>query len=642
MTGDTPPSHRLISNLDDLPTIVGLQSKDLVFDRFKLERCLGRGGMGEVWLAYDQSLEEKVALKLLPRLVQHDAHSVEQLKNETKRGRQLSHEHIVRVFDYYQDSQNAAIAMEYVNGEDLRTLQAREINQVFSADKLRPWVQQLLAGLDCAHRSGVVHRDLKPANLLIVNTSQVLKVADFGIARTIEDSIKLLTLGVTSRGTPCYMSPEQAMGHRPHPLDDIYSLGATLYHLLAGLPPFHTGDMTTQIMHKTPPPLAETQAERGINQPVPPEWEKTILACLEKKRANRPQSAMEVLQHLGFSLPASEAAKGHGPSGKQGFRVFTDAKMHTVPAVSATKPQEKSWLRNTGLVSISIFLVLLASWWGMWPRAVDPLGKEIEAAKQALPVLPPPEASAANARAMATSAGAKLHAEGYSMVPLYLSSQREELPSDVLEFEVSLGMDVSIIAAYDGIDNVTCEVRDSTGQVLVKSSDPVIPLPPTYSGACEVKIIPSDPVRSTGYYCLQVAARQNSPPAPAADPGPPAGTEEEAIASARQIAARQFGIRQMQPVLTMDASSGRDSVLVPLNTGSNVFIAVGCSPPAKGILIRVLSPNSETSEACPPREGFASFAAVRTGSYRVEITPPPSLKGSKAVIAVVVGSQSGF
>jgi hypothetical protein len=149
-------------------------------------------------------------------------------------------------------------------------------------------------------------------------------------------------------------------------------------------------------------------------------------------------------------------------------------------------------------------------------------------------------------------------------------------------------------------------------------------------------------VRSTGYYCLQVAARQNSPPAPAADPGPPAGTEEEAIASARQIAASQFGIRQMQPVLTMDASSGRDSVLVPLNTGSNVFIAVGCSPPAKGILIRVLSPNSETSEACPPREGFASFAAVRTGSYRVEITPPPSLKGSKAVIAVVVGSQSGF
>ena len=284
---------------DTMPTIAGLKSGDLVLSRFKLLGCVGRGGMGEVWLAHDMTLDEDIALKLLPRMIHFDGRAVEDLKNETKRGRQLSHPNIVRVFDFYQDVDNVGIAMEFVDGENLAALRQQEPHGAFTTDRLVRWTEQLLLGLDYAHRSGnVVHRDLKPGNLLVVTRTQELKIADFGIARCLADSMQRVTVSAQSRGTLCYMSPQQAIGRGANMLDDIYAVGATLYELVTGTPPFYTGDVFNQIQKVPPPPILERQRELGFQQPVPAPWEHAILRCLAKERADRPQSAIEVLNLL--------------------------------------------------------------------------------------------------------------------------------------------------------------------------------------------------------------------------------------------------------------------------------------------------------------------------------------------------------
>ncbi|MFM2169405.1 MAG: hypothetical protein RIS79_3776 [Verrucomicrobiota bacterium] len=346
----------VISDLDDLNTIAGLRKGAVVLGRFKLERCLGRGGMGEVWLAHDRTLEEQLALKLLPRLIHFDERAVDDLKNETRRGRQLSHPNIVRVFDFYKDDENVGIAMEYVGGENLSALHAREPHGVFTADKITNWTRQLLQGLDYAHRTEkVVHRDLKPANLLVDQASGNLKIADFGIARCLADSMQRVTVSAQSRGTLCYMSPEQAMGRGANPLDDIYAVGATLYQLLAGTPPFYSGDVFNQILKVPPPPIGERQREQGFNVPPPPQWEMAIMRCLSKERADRPQSALEVLDLLGLrtgDMPAPLPYTLRDGGAAPGVVVSSPHPGHTMPP-AATLPIPTHTGVGTSTIAVS-------------------------------------------------------------------------------------------------------------------------------------------------------------------------------------------------------------------------------------------------------------------------------------------------
>ncbi len=309
-----PPPPPPLDDSFDLPTIKGLRAGDVLLGRFRLAACLGRGGMGEVWQAHDTTLGEDIALKLLPRLIHADEQAVEDLKNETRRGRQLSHPHVVRVFDFYQDDQNVGIAMELVKGENLAKLRVKQANQVFDVVQISAWVLQLLDALDYAHRTAsVVHRDLKPANLLIDAASNTLKVADFGIARCLVESLQRVTLSAQSRGTLCYMSPEQAIGRGANPLDDLYAVGASLYELFAGTPPFYQGDVYTQIQKVPPQPISHRLVENGISAPPPPPaWEATIMRCLAKARADRPQSAGEIAEMLG--LRASGQATPYVPA----------------------------------------------------------------------------------------------------------------------------------------------------------------------------------------------------------------------------------------------------------------------------------------------------------------------------------------
>jgi len=275
----------------------------LLFRRYRVLRELGRGGMGVVVLAHDTALEVTVALKLVPDLIVHDPDAVAGLRKEVLRGMALTHPGVVRTNHFEKDESGAAIVMEYVEGDDLTTLKRHQPGECFDPEQILPWLVQLCAVLDYAHRDArIIHRDLKPRNIMLTKTGRV-KVADFGIAAVISDSVSRHSMEGTVSGTLSYMSPQQAEGKRPSHLDDIHALGATIYELLTSKPPFFRGHQAAiyqQIIHVEPPSMAERREELEISgkKPLAPQWETTVAACLAKEPAYRPQSAGEVLARL--------------------------------------------------------------------------------------------------------------------------------------------------------------------------------------------------------------------------------------------------------------------------------------------------------------------------------------------------------
>src|SRR5438552_10549210 len=290
-----------MDELDLGQTIRGFASGQKLFGRYTLEKILGRGGMGVVWLVRDEKLDREVALKFLPELMVFDEQAVVDLKRETKRSQELRHHHIVSVYDFVSDDRSACIAMEYVDGSTLSALKARKENNCLEVEEIRPWIEQLCDALSYAHeKAKVVHRDLKPANLM-VNGRDELKVTDFGIARSVSDSMSMLTQARGTSGTLVYMSPQQINGERATPADDIYSLGATIYELLTSKPPFYSGSIERQIREKTAPSMAARRAELGLTgADIPANWGETVAQCLAKDPAQRPQSAAQLAQMLGL------------------------------------------------------------------------------------------------------------------------------------------------------------------------------------------------------------------------------------------------------------------------------------------------------------------------------------------------------
>ncbi len=296
--------------MDDLDlgaTIKGFMPGQKVFGRYTLKKILGRGGMGVVWLARDEELEREVALKFLPEVIMGDRGALEELKRETRRNLALTHPHIVRIHDFVQDARTAAISMEYVEGDTLANLRLEQPEQHFEAETLRRWVGQLGEALSYAHeKAKVVHRDLKPANLM-VDAHGDLKVTDFGIARSLSDSVSRVSQQGGSSGTPVYMSPQQMMGEKAAAADDIYALGATLYELLTGKPPFYSGNVFMQVQQKVPPTIAARREELEVKGgPVPAAWEETIAACLAKAPQDRPASIRAVVARLEGSSQATQ------------------------------------------------------------------------------------------------------------------------------------------------------------------------------------------------------------------------------------------------------------------------------------------------------------------------------------------------
>src|SRR5437868_5458634 len=279
-----------------------------LFGRYTLIKVLGRGGMGVVWLARDEELEREVALKFLPDVIVHDRSLLNDLKRETRRSLELTHKNIIRIHDFVFDERSACISMEYVDGDTLANLRSEKERKVFEPNELSGWTSQLCDALDYAHNQArIVHRDLKPANLM-VNQKGDLKVSDFGIARNLGDTMSRLTMEQGRSGTLVYMSPQQLNGERGTHLDDIYSLGATLYDLLTSKPPFYSGNIDRQVHERVAPSMSERRKDLNIEPAsVPAVWQETEAACLSKDPGRRPQSTAEVAKRLQLSSPQTRA-----------------------------------------------------------------------------------------------------------------------------------------------------------------------------------------------------------------------------------------------------------------------------------------------------------------------------------------------
>ena len=370
-------------------TLANVAPGTKVFGRYLLEKEVGRGGMGVVWLAHDERVDMHVALKFLPDVVARDAECVDELKRELRRGLNLTHPGIVRVFSFEQDEQGAAISMEYVDGITLGALKLKQPSGCFDWDDLLPWVEQLCTALDYAHEEAkIVHRDLKPRNLMLTTKGR-LKVADFGVATSISETMSRGTIRKDGSGTPPYMGPQQAFGEDPSPSDDIYSLGATLYELLTGRPPFYQGNILAQVQQRLPPSMKERREVLKVvgKKPIPEHWEKTVAACLAKHVEDRPQRASEVLEELrGVRQPPATvpilprpinpavtlSTAGEEPLGRK--RAWDDvdtveAKRPVPPPLpwGAIRPSKRS--AGPGLAIAAVLTVLLigaAVWW--WPQ----------------------------------------------------------------------------------------------------------------------------------------------------------------------------------------------------------------------------------------------------------------------------------
>ena len=273
---------------------------------FRLERELGRGGMGVVYLAEQEKLGRRVALKVLPLLAAASPVAAERFLREASLVARLEHENIVRVYAMGQEQGCLYYAMELVEGESLRdrigrgTLPPREAVELARA---------VASALGCAHRAGIVHRDVKPANILL-DRAGVPHLADFGLAYGQDSSS--LTLSGELLGTPAYMSPEQAEAKQDvDARADIYALGAVLYDALTGVPPcgLHT-DLVAQLVAVR---LLDPVAPSRLNPRVPRDLDVVVMRCLEKDRGRRYPTAASFAEDLDRFL-GGEAILARPPS----------------------------------------------------------------------------------------------------------------------------------------------------------------------------------------------------------------------------------------------------------------------------------------------------------------------------------------
>ncbi len=269
--------------------------------RYRIEALIGRGGMAEVYKAWDLRRQHHVAVKVMREDLAEDVEFLRRFRREAEALAALAHENIVRFYSFERDGRLAFIVMGYVEGSTLRgrILDAEE--QPLPLDEALSVARQVCAALHYAHGENVLHRDVKPGNIMIRPDSLVL-VADFGIAKAADAA----TATTVMPGTPAYMSPEQCRSEPLDPRTDVYSLGIVVYEMLAGRRPFvgdthaTTGSTRERIrweqVHADPPPL------RGLNPGVPPGVEAAVLKALAKEPGDRWPSVLAFWQALEKAL----------------------------------------------------------------------------------------------------------------------------------------------------------------------------------------------------------------------------------------------------------------------------------------------------------------------------------------------------
>jgi eukaryotic-like serine/threonine-protein kinase len=269
-----------------------MKTGTLLAGRYRLDRPIGAGGMGQVWAAYDLVLGREVAIKSQEIGLTDDRALLERFYREAQSAARLQHPNVVTIFDSGTDSGTAFLVMELLPGPNLEAYVAEHgplpENEVIALAK------QAAAGLVAAHAAGVVHRDIKPANL-VFDTRGTLKIVDFGIVRLAQAAASRLTATNTVIGSAPYLSPEQIEGHPADERSDIYALGCVMTTMLTGRPPFD-GEHPLAVMHQhvsVPPPRISDRRPT-----VRPALEALVGQMLHKSPQARPESAPAVLDRL--------------------------------------------------------------------------------------------------------------------------------------------------------------------------------------------------------------------------------------------------------------------------------------------------------------------------------------------------------
>ncbi|WP_405663185.1 protein kinase domain-containing protein [Streptomyces sp. RK9] len=289
-------------------TVAGGTDHRLIAGRYELSTLIGQGGMGQVWTAYDQRLDRRVAVKLLrpDKVAGAEADELRRrFLRECRVTAQVDHPGLVTVHDAGTEDEDLYLVMQYVDGADLGDHLAEHTPY--------PWqwavavAAQLCAVLSAVHAVPIVHRDLKPRNVM-VRQDGTLTILDLGIASVLDTDTTRLTHTGSPIGSPSYMAPEQAMGGAVGPYTDLYALGVLLHELLSGDVPF-SGSTALGVLHRHlyEPPLPV----RRLRPEVPEALEALVLRLLAKDPQHRPASAQDVYEELAPLLPGRSVPTGH-------------------------------------------------------------------------------------------------------------------------------------------------------------------------------------------------------------------------------------------------------------------------------------------------------------------------------------------
>jgi serine/threonine-protein kinase len=285
--------------------------------RYRVVRELGRGAMGVVYLAEDESLQRQVAVKTL--LLPEEENSAERRNlearfiQEAKAAGGLNHPGIITIHDLGREGDWLYIAMEVLEGTELKD---RMLAGPMPLDEAVDIAAQVASALAAAHARGVVHRDVKPGNIMLVGARHA-KIMDFGIARMKSSDIR--TQSGTMMGSPKYMSPEQVGGHPVDHRSDVFSLGVLLYEMLAGQPAFaeaNLGALLNAIMRSQPAPLSELRPE------VPASLDLVIARAMHKNPQARYQDAAEMARDLAQCRTLIARSRGNAPAAHGGADPF--------------------------------------------------------------------------------------------------------------------------------------------------------------------------------------------------------------------------------------------------------------------------------------------------------------------------------
>ena len=293
-----------------------LQPGDVLGGRYEISQLLGEGGMGAVYKAMDRELDRPVALKLIRPELASNPSILARFKQELLLAHQVTHKNVIRIYDLGDANGVKFITMEFVEGEDLRTILEEKVK--FSPAEAIEIIQQVAHALEAAHSVGIIHRDLKPQNIMRDRAGRIL-VMDFGLARTVEGDRMTQTGALV--GTMEYMSPEQALAKDLDPRSDLFTLGLIFYELLTGVTPYRAESAIASLLKRTSEralPISD------IDKTIPAGLSNIVSKCLERDPALRYQSAGELLRDL-------DAWEGKRAGATLGFQPAVEPWGRTIP-----------------------------------------------------------------------------------------------------------------------------------------------------------------------------------------------------------------------------------------------------------------------------------------------------------------------